>query len=229
MKTIFYLVPIAFLLTCCGNFTKSPKNQDANYRPNNKIDKIQFKDILTRLIKSDQIDSLGYSLWIPDKKNVDNFPISEDGFCHTNIDTIMYFQNNDKVDNAIVVLRTFQFDKEGRKFGSHYEGSPVGVGIFKFMNGTWQLDIFKSKLISLGYYVGAEPKYKGTVCLEKLPSGLMCLYCRQNEVCQMNLCQGFECAYSLEDKLDNGVELQKLTEVYYNNFPITSIQSSILK
>jgi hypothetical protein len=224
MKTILHLISIVYLFTSLGY----DDNQSRDYLPKSYIENGQYKNILTLLLKCSNFDSLGYALWKPNENNIGNFPLSEDGFCHTNIDTIMYFQSNDSIDNAVVILRTFQFDKVGSKFGSHYEGSPVGVAIFNLINNKWQLDTFKSKLISLGYYVGAEPKYKGILCLQALPSNLMCLVCRQNEACHMNECDGFESAYSLEDKLYNGVELEKFTEIYFNYFPFTSIQSIII-
>lgn len=110
MKTILFLLIVCITFISCGNIT---------YSPNKKIDPDQFKEILSAIIKSDHFDNSGYCLWKPDSNDVSNFPLSEDGFCHTTIDSIMYFQNREKVDYAVVILRSYQFDKNGVKFGSH--------------------------------------------------------------------------------------------------------------
>jgi hypothetical protein len=222
--TLFFLIS-ASLLNACNNSQTFEKNKPQESATSSDsvltVDKLN-NDVLIHLLKDAILDSFGNAVWNPmgDEKN--EFPISDDNKCHTSLDTILYFTGTDSIKNAVIILRTYQFDHQHIKYGNHYEGSPVGVALFKQNNEKkWELFKISKKITSLGYYVGAEPKYKGFISLKNISPNYTCLYFKQNLGGQQGYVEGFESLYLLDD---SSSEREIFSQLYFNDYSLTHLK-----
>ncbi len=224
MNKLFILLLLDWLMVMNGCDRDKQSIKSRNTSPNNLANTSLFLDTLNRdvtghLIENSKPDNSGNFAWPPNAEEQKQFPISDDEKCHTALDTILFYDGVDSIKRAVVILRTYQVDRRDLKYGSHYEGSPVSVAIFKYsIDKRWELVKFTKKLISLGYYVGAEAKYKGFISLEKLNNGSTCLYFKQDPAEQQGWKQGFESLYYLDDFY---LQREIFSQVFYNDYGLT--------
>lgn len=215
MKARFFLV---VFLSCWSTAVNSQTTSSDSIVIINTLD----KNVLKYLIKNVTLDHFGNAVWTPADNEKFEFPISDDGKCHTSLDTILYYKGIDLIKRAVVILRTYQFDNKNVKYGSHYEGSPVSVALFeKYDSNRWKLIKFSKRLTSLGYYVGAEKRYKGIIELKRANSNYTYLYCKQMPGGQQGYVEGYESMYWLDD---NPSQREIFSQVYYNDYSLTNLK-----
>ena len=112
---------------------------------NKKKEEIQLgsleKDALFEaLFKPQQVIMDGECLWEPAKSD-SSFPKSDDGLCHTRLDTILMFNENG-INKAVIVFGTYEFIA-GIMADCHGCHPLVSIAIFeKGDNNIWQLEKF---------------------------------------------------------------------------------------
>ena len=122
---------------------------------NAQVDKsfstLEEKSVLKRLFDNAEFNSNGEILWKPNYSEAINNQVSDDNFCHTNIDTIMYYRENN-YDNAIVIFTTYKY-KNGEKESCHACSPTFGIATFeRSINTNWELKQFEKNLMHSGIY-----------------------------------------------------------------------------
>lgn len=100
------------------------------------------KEILKSLYDGYHIDSLEKIIWKP--YPLENIPVSNDGYCHTNIDSITYF-TEDSIEYVLILLRTVI---DGPL--SMADRAGIGIALYKKMLNNWELVGFKRDLMING-------------------------------------------------------------------------------
>jgi hypothetical protein len=122
------------------------------------------------------IDNNGEAAWTPNYYERMNLPVSYDKKCHTGIDTIMYYSDNDSVDNAVVIFRTYDYISKTEKGGTHCYGAPIGIALFtKEGKAKWELYKFSKGFTTLGLFGGADKKWLGKSSLMQTGDKWTCL------------------------------------------------------
>ena len=106
--------------------------------------------LLSLLFDADTFARNGEALWEPytfaDELSSD---LSDDGWMHTRLDTILYYSNYD-VDRAVAVFETLHYEK-GTISDCHACGAQISLAIFdKTPDGKWNIARFAKHLTTLG-------------------------------------------------------------------------------
>lgn len=88
--------------------------------------------LLTILFDPDTVIN-NVALWVPDADASFNMNVSEDGYCHTNIDTILKVPNG-KGTNYLVIFSTFEYGSKGEK--ENYHACEVNYGMTELVPQT---------------------------------------------------------------------------------------------
>lgn len=120
-------------------------------------------------------DSVTYNaqkeaIWKPNYTEKINMPVSDDGFCHTEMDTIQYY-NSGEIKHAIIIFATYEYVK-GERSSCHACAPKLSIASFsKEMEGHWQIAQFRKDFVSFG----AWGKRLGHLGIEKLGEDFYCL------------------------------------------------------
>jgi len=134
MKKIFSLVFGIIVLVSC---TKIKKQEVF-------LDSLSSNAVYQLLFKPQQIILNNECLWIPSVKD-STFSLSYDGYCHTTLDTTIYY-HQDGIDKAVIVFANKEFDN-GEQIYLPFESVIVSIAIFeKATNGKWMLNRFEKSI-----------------------------------------------------------------------------------
>ncbi len=234
LKIINIFILIIVLLTSCNrqekqkdDFNKNKLTNKTNSEQESIFESLDSKLILTKLFDNPELDSTGAALWTPNFADRMNLPISFDGKCHTNIDTILYFRDNKENESAAVIFTHYYYVKEyldSTKIcigGSHFTGVPLGIALFtKQKNNKWEIYYFEKHFSELGYFgtyrTGREDE--GKICLRKIGDKWTCLSLRQGIGGSSGYSWGYESLYSIEKfQFNNQQNDDEVTEWYACN------------
>lgn len=216
-KILIFISLISFLIfSACNRFDSSSNNEitaisqeigtDSEDETEFKtLDKIQ---ILKKLYDNPVIDSLGNALWVPNYSESMELPISFDNKCHTNIDTILHFMDSRDNNCAAVIFTHHRYlqSKEDSSYivisGSHFEGVPLGIALFKQgRNGIWKIYKFSKYFSRLGYFgtyrTGRDNA--GEISIKLIGDKWNCLSLKQGIGGSAGVIWGYESLYSIEE------------------------------
>jgi len=116
----------------------------------NTFDLTDQKSLLSRLFDADTIAANGEALWEPltfaDELSAN---LSEDGWMHTRLDTILFFSSFE-VERAVAVFETLHY-QQGKINDCSDCGAQISVAILvKTESGNWHLERFSKHRTSLG-------------------------------------------------------------------------------
>ncbi|MGV3612389.1 MAG: hypothetical protein ACO1N0_15630 [Fluviicola sp.] len=226
MKKTAFIFLIISLLLACSESDKSKKTTPTDKKePEAITDLTHSKKLLSYLYHSDEFDTHGRILWLPGETNpVDYAPISHDSLAHTEIDTILYFEDSEKIESAAVILASprLLFD-QGKEVisGGHFEGMVLGVALFHKKDGQWKLYSFKKHLTDLGYFgeYRTGRKDAGKIALKKIGENWTCLSLTQGIGGNTGEFWGTETWYSIEKKapkFEQADEPNEINELTYS-------------
>jgi hypothetical protein len=94
----------------------------------------------------------GEACWVPDECEMINYPVSDDGYCHTILDTIFYYSvKNEK--RALVLFTSYEYTDGER---SSYRASKPLLSIAQFekniRKNKWRLENLRKNFIFCGYF-----------------------------------------------------------------------------
>ena len=116
-------------------------------RPEFSVSDLKSKVVLKRLFNADSFDINGAAMWKPNFADSMEFEsnVWSDGFCHSKLDTIMTYRENDSIQRAILVFSTT--NEEGCMYCYPY----IGVAEFmKFRKQPWTIEGFRKNLGMFG-------------------------------------------------------------------------------
>ena len=163
-----------------------------------QLTNLESKNILTALFEAksfksgNEIEWKNEGLWKPNTYERVNMPISDDGFCHTAVDTILYtstFGNK----QAIVIFKSRAYSGE---LPSSCHGCPVMLSIatFEKKDNIWELNQFKKRFKFDGFYGETQGHFE----IINLGDGLNCLYHRAEIDGGQGYFSGYGYFYSLD-------------------------------
>ncbi len=216
MKNLLSFILISILLISCKTEIKNLPRITS--KKDNKIHSIEIikdldifnnldsKTILPRLYDSKIMDTTGI-LWKPNYSELKSTIVSYDGFCHTSIDTIMYFNDQNNTKCAVVVLDNYQYlidypDSTGIHIGgSHFSSLSLGIAVFKKTEeNQWENYGFKKHFASLGYFgeykTGRDDQ--GKISLIKIADNYTCLSLIQGIGGNTGFFWGYEMLFNIE-------------------------------
>jgi hypothetical protein len=123
-------------------------------------------------------------------------PITDDGFCYTAVDTILYTSENNK-DKAIVIFKSQQYDG-GSPSGCHACGVMLSIATFTKVDKNWELSQFKKRFKNAGFYGETQGHFE----IKRLGEYLNCLYHHAAIDGNQGYFSGFGFLYSLEEDAD---------------------------
>ena len=235
LKIIIAFTLACFLIACnqsVSNKTDDEKKSTKTTSENNKTttidssiietdnstlivkDEISFasydiKTILKRLFDSQKINSNNEVLWKPNYYERMNFVVSDDGYCHTKVDTLITYDTNKK-------LIIFETSKEG--YECHACAPTISIAILiKDENGIWKLDFFEKKFIQYGSW-GKTDSYG----VAKLGSNFYCLKLRSKVDGNQGYFSGWEVYYSIKNYYSGCINCAEpikeiFSYIYYNS------------
>lgn len=125
--------------------------------------------IMKRLFDNAEFNSNDEILWRPNYSEAINNQVSDDNYCHTKMDTIMYYHTN-SVDNAVVVFTTNTYTN-GEKESCHVCAPTIGLATFeRSIDSNWELKQFQKSFMVSGSF-GKRDK----LCLTKIGKETFCL------------------------------------------------------
>jgi hypothetical protein len=236
MKNFFFLISIAFLLNSCGAGksdapqTKEPQKDTVAAKPHKKDERIfeslGDKTVLAKLFDDPEFDTSGTALWKPNYYERLAFPVSYDGKCHTKVDTVMYFTDQQNRKCAVMILATYKysFDVTDSTPGigdCHFCGVPLGIALFsQTEEKKWELYRFEKSFTSLGYFgtYRTGGKDAGKICLKEIGDPWTCLSLTQGVGGNMGEFSGSEDLYSIEQYHLGGFPDNTLTNIFSYNY-----------
>jgi hypothetical protein len=134
----------------------------------NVLDK---EHVMKRLFDNAELNSNDEILWRPNYCEAINNQVSDDNYCHTKMDTIMYYHAND-YDNAVVIFTTYKYEN-GEKQSCHVCAPTIGIATFaRRLDTNWELNQFQKSFMISGSY-GERNK----LFLTKIGNETYCLSC----------------------------------------------------
>ena len=109
------------------------------------------ESVLKRLFDNAEINSNDEILWTPNYSESINNQVSDDNYCHTKMDTIMYYHGNG-YDNAVVIFTTYKYEN-GEKQSCHVCTPTIGIATFeRSIDTDWELKQFQKSFITTGSF-----------------------------------------------------------------------------
>lgn len=144
MKRLSYLFFLLFTIASCNMFERKSINQDSLAKVI-QLDTLDRTNIFNALFKPIVQE---WCLWKPTKAD-SSFPVSDDGYCHTKLDTVMLYRQ-DTSDMALLILGTYPFEN-GEKVIMHGLDPPMlGLAVAKKQsNGSWLIISYEKDFGSL--------------------------------------------------------------------------------
>jgi hypothetical protein len=112
---------------------------------------------MSRLFEKAKFDSKNEVVWQPDYEEVLNMPVSNDGYCHTDLDTTMYFSIG-SAQYAVLIFATYKYLTEYR-VSCHACSPTLGIALFIQEKGQdWRITQFKKNFTESGQWGKREGK-----------------------------------------------------------------------
>lgn len=129
-----------------------------------------YKTVMSRLFETNVFTSNKEALWKPNYSEMIMMPVSDDGYCHTTMDTIMYFSDmNNKY--ATIIFATYEYIGDSRP-SCHACSPTLGIAIFVNRNGKyWEIAQFEKNLTKCGSW----GKKDGNFSIVKMGENRFCL------------------------------------------------------
>jgi hypothetical protein len=137
MKKILIFTIFCSLLSC-RNGNENKKNQHSFFDSK--------EGILNEIFKGKYDKKTEYLLWKPNSK--DEINASDDGFCHTNFDEVLFFEENE-VESALVILRTIEFSN-GMENDCAGCAPIIGLALYQKSDSNWELKFAKPNVCTYG-------------------------------------------------------------------------------
>jgi hypothetical protein len=139
------------------------------------------------------IDSTGEAKWKPNYSEQQNVYVSQDGFCYTEVDTIIYHEYMHD-DYATVVLATHWYNASGNRLSCHSCGVTLGV-VYLTLNkdSKWALLGFNKSIGECGSW----GSFNGTISVNQLCKSLCALVIRSGIHGNHGYTSGYETWYDL--------------------------------
>ncbi len=198
---------------------------------------LNSQDVLNKLFDSPIMDSNETAIWKPNYYERMTFPVSYDGKCHSNIDTIMYFTDGSNRKCACVIITNFNYrkgtfdDSTKVEIGDcHFCGVPLGIALFSQTNSMqWELYKFEKIFTTLGYFgvykTGRESA--GKISLKKIGNNWTCLSLLQGVGGNGGYLEGYENLYSIEQFQIGGFPNNVLSCIFSNTYYSSNIDAGI--
>jgi hypothetical protein len=118
---------------------------------------LNAETVLETLYDNGKLSTNNCILWKPNFSEKISFPVSEDGFCHTFLDTVIYYKTS---FNTKAVLIFMTYPMVGNEIESyHVSTSSIGLATVTLNDkNVWQLDNFQKTLGKFFSY-GLKGKY----------------------------------------------------------------------
>lgn len=111
--------------------------------------RLDYKTVILRLFDKVTFDSNQEALWMPNYAERLNMPVSEDGFCHTVLDTTLYYTSENE-KHALLVFGTYQY-QNGVRTSCHVCSPLLSIATFRQENNkSWRIEGFKKDFVGLG-------------------------------------------------------------------------------
>lgn len=170
---------------------------------------LDTKTIISRLFDNPTFNSNQEALWKPNYSERINMPVSDDGFCHTVLDTTLYYiTENEK--HAVLIFATYEY-QNGERTSCHACFPLLSVATFRQEdNKNWHIEQFKKDFVTLG----AWGEMLGQMGIEKLGEDFYCL--KVQSAVDGN--QGYERGITSFYSLNNYEQLNEVFSfVYYDS------------
>lgn len=179
----------------CGN--------EENIRLFHSLSKLE---LFTKLFGRPEFDSDSNAAWKPDYEDRLSLPLSDDGKCHTAVDTVMYFTDHRNTPCAVVIFANYLLWHERHSIphdvgGSHFEGVRLGIALFSQSNEGWNLYEFKKHFAYLGYFgtYRTGRADAGMISLKTIGDRWTCLSLVQGIGGNTGVFSGYEQLFSIEE------------------------------
>lgn len=163
-------------------------------------------ELLTKLFGQPEFDSDSNAAWKPDYEEQLRLPLSEDGKCHTAVDTVMYFTDHRNTPCAVVIFANYLLWSEHQSIpydvgGSHFEGVRLGIALFARSSDGWNLYEFKKHFAFLGYFgtYRTGRADAGKISLKTIGDRWTCLSLIQGIGGNTGVFSGYEQLFSIEE------------------------------
>lgn len=179
--------------------------------------------IMDRLFDQPKYDSLGYALWRPNFNERLQFNVSEDGLCHTRIDTLMLWKDRDQRQCAVLVFSTEHFGYSTANHDSmeitecHFCGAAIGAALlFQQDDGQWRLYWFEKYFTSIGIWgeYSKDRHYGAWISLRQIGDQWTCFSIRDMISFQSGEFWSYEYWYSIEEHEIGGFPGPKLQPIF---------------
>ena len=131
---------LLFVTLIC--FTATAQDEKSFVSLNNKT-------VLSRLFDKVTYNAQQEALWKPNYAERINMPVSDDGFCHTILDTTIYYKSGN-TKNAILIFATYEYER-GQKVSCHACAPTLSIATFtRDDDDNWQISQFKKDFIRMG-------------------------------------------------------------------------------
>ena len=119
------------------------------------LSSLHEESLLTTLFHAVEYDATRGGKWKPDTEEQLNIQVSDDGFCYTTVDTIIYWKENkgeEETDRAAVVFATYSYF-DGVRAECHACAPDLGLATLqKNQSGRWEATKFRKKLVQTGQW-----------------------------------------------------------------------------
>jgi hypothetical protein len=138
MKLFIYFLCLLFILSSCDQLQK--KNTEGNSLSQSiYLDNLDRVTIFNSFFHKPVVE--GWCLWKPSKAD-STFPVSDDSYCHTKLDTILRY-NIGSTNMAVIIFGTFEF-KDGQPIIFHAAAPMMSVAMAKqTIEKEWVIENFK--------------------------------------------------------------------------------------
>ena len=158
-----------------------------------QIPKLESQKLLTILFDAKSFNKENEGLWKPNVYEKLNMPISDDGFCHTALDTILY-TSTESNHNAIVIFKSLEYNS-GIPSTCHACAVMLSIATFTKNDNIWELSQFKKRF----KYAGLYGERQGYFEIKRLGKDLNCLFHHAAIDGGQGYFSGFGYFYSLEN------------------------------
>lgn len=202
MGKIIHMRVLFLFLSIWPYFTVSAQYEKSFATLNNKT-------VLSRLFDEVTYNSNQEALWKPNYSERINMPVSDDGFCHTVLDTTLYYTTENE-EHAVLIFATYEY-QNGERTSCHVCSPRISVATFiQEDNKSWSIEQFRKDFVGLG----AWGEMLGQLSIEKLGEDFYCL--KVQSAIDGN--QGYMCSVTSYYSLNNYDYLSEVFSfVYYDS------------
>ena len=165
---------------------------------------------MSRLFPGATFNDRQEAVWKTDSTDNDRLPVSSDGFCYTQLDTLIIFKDKNlvrktSIERAAVVFITSGY-QDNELDNCHACSPAIGVATFtRTANRMWKLDQFKKYLTSHGVW-----GKRGKLGVERFCDQLFCLKLVAKYYGQGNT-EGIVSYFSLSGNINEVLAYQSLS------------------